>query len=247
MLADGASLAWEAAARVAAAGRAAVQARGRFTLALSGGSTPLELFRLLALSEWLVRAPWQQTAIFWADERCVPPDHPDSNYGAARAALLERLPLAPEQVHRWHGESPDPAAEASRYARELRSRIETGPDGMPRLDLILLGMGADGHTASLFPHSPALRITTEPAAANADAHGARRLTLTLPALNAARAVLFLVAGADKAETLARVLEGPPRPEDLPAQAVRPHDGTLSWLVDAAAASRLSGQGSSVGE
>lgn len=240
VLADDPALAWEAAARVAAAGRAAVQERGRFTLVLSGGATPLELFKLLALGEWQVRVPWERAAIFWADERCVPPDHPDSNYGMARAALLDRLALPPEQVHRWHGEDPDPVAEAARYADELRADVDTAPSGMPRFDLILLGMGPDGHTASLFPRSPALGVTAAPTAANyVAALGAHRLTLTLPALNAARAVIFLVAGAEKAATLARVLEGPSASEELPAQAVRPREGTLTWLLDAAAAAGLS--------
>lgn len=230
------AVAWEAAARIAAAGQAAVQARGRFTLVVSGGETPLRLFRLLAMSEWLVRLPWEQTHLFWADERCVPPDHPDSNYGAFRAALLGRLPTPPEQIHRWHGEAPDPQAEAIRYAAVLRAHTDIAPNEMPCLDLILLGMGADGHTASLFPHSPALAALSTPTAANqGPPPNTRRLTLTLPALNAARAVLFLVTGEVKAATLARVLEGPPALDDLPAQAVRPTNGTLTWLVDAAAA------------
>ena len=240
VLADRDALAWEAAARVAGAGQAAVRERGRFTLALSGGNTPRELYQLLAMSEWLVRVPWEATDVFWADERCVPPDHPDSNYGAARAALLDRLPVLLEQVHRWRGEAPAPAVEAERYAGELRAHTDVDPTGMPRLDLILLGMGPDGHTASLFPHSPALHVADVPTAApHIPERGGYRLTLTLPALNAARAAIFLVSGEGKAETLAQVLEGSPTPDELPAQAVRPRNGTLIWLVDAAAASRLS--------
>ena len=240
VLTDRAALAWEAAARVAGAGQAAVRERGRFTLALSGGNTPLELYRLLAMSEWLVRVPWEQTHIFWADERCVPPDHPDSNYGAARAALLDRLPVPPEQIHRWYGEAPEPASEAARYAGELRAHTESDAAGMPRIDLLLLGMGPDGHTASLFPHSPTLKVTEVPTAApHVSERGGYRLTLTFPVLNAARSAVFLVSGEGKAETLARVLEGPSTPDELPAQAVRPRGGTLAWLVDAAAASQLS--------
>ncbi len=225
VLPDAQAVAWEAAARLAAAARQAVQARGRFTLALSGGSTPLKLFALLGMGEWLVRVPWEQAHIFWADERCVPPDHPESNYGAARAALLSRLPT--------------PEADAHRYAHVLRRHSDLAADGMPRLDLVLLGMGADGHTASLFPRTAALRVTDAPTAANhVPQLKATRLTLTFPALNAARAVLFLVTGAEKAAALARVLAGPQEPEELPAQGVRPRDGTLAWLVDAAAAAEL---------
>lgn len=239
VLPDADAVAWEAAARLTTAARQAVQARGRFTLALSGGATPLRLYSLLGMGEWLVRAPWEQAHIFWADERCVPPDHPESNYGAARAALLVRLPTPVEQIHRWYGEASDPQAEARRYADVLRRHSDRAANGMPRLDLILLGMGVDGHTASLFPHTAALRVTDAPTAANhVPQLGATRLTLTFPALNAARAVLFLVTGAEKARTLARVLEGPLQPEDLPAQGVRPSDGTLTWLVDAAAATEL---------
>lgn len=239
VLPDADAVAWEAAARLTTAARQAVQARGCFTLALSGGATPLRLFSLLSMGEWLVRLPWEQAHIFWADERCVPPDHPQSNYGAARAALLTRLPTPTEQIHRWHGEAPDPEAEARRYADVLRRHSDRAANGMPRLDLILLGMGADGHTASLFPRTAALRVTDAPTAANhVPRLGATRLTLTFPALNAARAVLFLVTGVEKAQTLARVLEGPSQPEDLPAQGVRPSDGTLTWLVDAAAAAEL---------
>lgn len=238
-LADADAVAWEAASRVAAAGREAVRERGRFTLALSGGSTPRRLFGLLGMSEWLVRVPWEQAQIFWADERCVPPDSPESNYGEARALLLNRLPVAPEQIHRWRGEAADPEAEAVRYGEELMRDTDHGLGDMPRLDLILLGMGTDGHTASLFPHSPALAALTAPTAANvAPVPPTQRLTMTLPALGAARSVLFLVTGADKAATLARVLEGPPAFEDLPAQAVQLVDGSLAWLVDAAAAARL---------
>jgi 6-phosphogluconolactonase len=239
VLPDAHAVAWEAAARLSTAARQAVQARGRFTLALSGGATPRALFALLGMGEWVVRVPWEQAHIFWADERCVPPDHPDSNYGAARASLLVRLPTPAEQIHRWHGEAPDPAAEARRYAEVLRRHAEPTAEGMPRLDFILLGMGPDGHTASLFPHTPALRVTDAPTAANPVPQlGTTRLTLTFPALNAARVVLFLVTGGEKAHTLARVLAGPAQPDDLPAQGVRPVAGSLTWLVDAAAAAEL---------
>lgn len=236
---DAHAVAWEAAARLSTAARQAVAARGRFTLALSGGTTPRDLFALLAMGEWVVRIPWEQTHIFWADERCVPPDHPDSNYGTARAVLLTRLPTPAEQIHRWHGEAPDPEAEARRYAAVLRRHTEHTAAGMPRLDFILLGMGADGHTASLFPHTAALCVTDAPTAANhVPQLGATRLTLTYPTLNAARVVLMLVTGSEKARTLARVLEGPWQPDALPAQGVRPVEGSLTWLVDATAAAAL---------
>jgi 6-phosphogluconolactonase len=237
--ADADALAWAAATRLTGTATAAVRQRGRFTIALSGGSTPSKLFQVLALGEWAVRFPWPYTHVFWADERCVPPEHEDSNFGAARRALLGRVPVPEEQIHRWHGEHPEPHTEAERYAAVLREHVEPFRDGNPRFDLILLGMGADGHTASLFPHSPALSLNAQPAAANyIDKLASHRLTLTYPAINAAREILFLVAGQDKAGMLSRVLEGPRDLQELPSQAVAPVDGTLTWLVDEAAVARL---------
>lgn len=236
---DAAAAARRAAEEVVARAEAAVRARGRFAVALAGGRTPQALHALLAdpAAPFRARVPWGETEVFFGDERCVPPDHPDSNYGAARAALLDHVPLAPARVHRWRGEDPDPEAAARAYEAELRAALGPG-GGAPRLDLALLGLGGDGHTASLFPGTAALAVTDRLAAANRVPRlDAWRLTLTLPALRAARAVLFLVAGEEKAEAVRAVLE---EEADLPAARVRPDDGALLWVLDAAAASRLGG-------
>jgi 6-phosphogluconolactonase len=238
-VADGEALARDAAEAVAAAAVRAVAARGRFTLALSGGSTPRRLYALLAdpAAPFRASVPWARTHLFFGDERPVPPDHPDSNYRMAREALLAHVPVA--SVHRIRGE--DPAA-AEAYEAELRAFFGVPPAGAPpRLDLVLLGLGPDGHTASLFPGSEALdervRWVLSPFVAR---FGTRRTTLTLPVLDRARAVLFLVAGADKAPALAQALAPSPGAEPLPAARVRPDDGTMLWLVDQAAASGLGG-------
>jgi 6-phosphogluconolactonase len=212
---------------------AAVAASGRFAVALSGGSTPRALYALLASAEAPFRdaLPWDRTHVFFADERAVPPHHPHSNYGMARDALLAHVPLPPGSVHRMRGED-DPALAARAYEEELRALL--GP--APRLDLVLLGLGADGHTASLFPGSPLLAERSRlVAAAEAGLEPlVRRVTLTLPVLEGAGRVLFLVAGARKAAALARVLRGGEGADPPPAARVRPAAGAL-WLVDRAAA------------
>ena len=239
----------EALARAAAeevAGRleAAARARGLATIALSGGSTPRALHALLTAEDGPFRAriPWTATHFFWGDERHVPPDHPDSNYRMAWETLLSRVPVAATQVHRIPAEMPDADAAARAYEAELRDVFGARgllAEGRPRFDLVLLGMGADGHTASLFPGTAVVHETGRWVAApwvpKLDAH---RITLTPPVLNAAAAVLFLVAGQDKAETLRAVLEGPILPDRFPSQGVAPTDGDLVWLVDQAAAARL---------
>jgi len=231
-----------AAERVIRAAGAAIAARGRFDWALSGGSTPAALYRLLASPGYAERVDWRRVHFFWGDERCVPPDHADSNFRMAREALLDPLALSakvrPQQIHRLEGEL-SPAAAAQRYEAELARCFGVEPgEGFPELDLILLGMGPDGHTASLFPGSPALGETRRWVVANEVATlGATRLTFSLPLINAARAALFLVAGADKAERLEQILikgNDPP----WPAQLVRPHGRDADWLVDAEAGSRL---------
>lgn len=220
--------------------RRAVAARGRFAVALSGGSTPRALFQRLAEPPRRDEIPWARVEVFWADERCVPPDHPDSNYGMARAALLDPIGVPAERVHRVPGEAPDPAAAAAACEAEIARALGGTPGGPPPvLDLVLLGMGADGHTASLFPGTAALAERRRWVMANfVPRLAAHRITLTYPILNRAAHVLFLVAGADKAEVLREALEGPPEPERLPAQGVRPDAGELVWLVDRAAARRL---------
>ncbi|GIL12341.1 MAG: 6-phosphogluconolactonase [Chloroflexota bacterium] len=220
--------------QVVQAAKTAVAARGHFYFALSGGSTPRLLYERLASETAFERDWWRHTHIFWGDERCLPPTHPDSNYHMARAALLDHVPIPPENIHRMAGER-EPEQAAADYEVELE-RVFGGP---ARFDLILLGMGRDGHTASLFPHTPALREQTRRAVANfyAPVEPPWRITLTLPVINAAAGVIFLVSGADKAETLRQVLEGKYKPDDLPAQLVRPAGGSL-WLVDTAAARLL---------
>jgi 6-phosphogluconolactonase len=237
VVASRAALAEEAAQAVAGAAEEAVRLRGRFTLALSGGSTPRRLYARLASPPFRSRIDWARVHVFWGDERCVPPDHPDSNYRLAYESLLSKVPIPPERIYRMRGEDPDPERAAEDYARELRRAFSLKPGELPRFDLILLGLGADGHTASLLPGSPALDETTRLAvAAYAGPLRVSRLTLTLPVLNAAARVIFLVSGAEKAEALSAVLKGGASP-NRPASLIRPARGTL-WLVDRAAAASL---------
>lgn len=216
------------------AARNAIRARGRFLVALSGGRSPHTAFHLLRAAPRVTRVRWGQVEILWSDERAVPPDDPESNYGAARESLLVHLPgLRPEAVHRMAGEGPDLDAAAWAYEAELRQVTGVGPGQVPVLDLIWLGMGVDGHTASLCPGDDALMVANRLVVATwPPGYDTPRLTLTYPVLNAARQVTFLVVGADKAETLAAVRAG----EDLPA--ARVHAERVSWLVDAAAAGQL---------
>jgi len=217
----------------------AVRERGRFAVALAGGTTPRRLYALLAdpAEPWRERFPWGQIEVFFGDERHVPPDHPDSNYGMARAALLGKVPIPPERVHRVLAEETEAASAARDYERELRRVLGAPAPAVPRLDVALQGLGQDGHTASLFPGVPALEEREcLVAAPYVEKLGAHRITLTFPVLEAARTVLFLVSGADKAEPVAEVLEG--RGAALPAGRLRPVAGELVWLLDAAAAARL---------
>jgi 6-phosphogluconolactonase len=237
---DPRELALAAAEAFLASARRALAERGRFTVALSGGSTPRALYALLAAPPYREPVDWARTHIFWGDERPVPPDHPDSNYGMARALLLGPLGLPPERVHRIRAEGPDPSAAAVAYQAEIAAALGAPADASPpALDLALLGLGADGHTASLFPGSPALEerrrwmVVQFVPALRQD-----RFTLTPPMLNRAREVIVLVSGGDKAAALAAVLEGPEEPERWPAQLIRPGSGRLLWIVDRAAAARL---------
>ncbi len=215
----------------------AVEARGRAAVALSGGSTPGWLFR--SLVEESPGFDWTPVHFFWGDERTVPPGHPDSNYGAARRELLDPLGIREVNVHRIRGEASDPGRAARDYEAELRRFFEPRAAAWPRFDLILLGLGPDGHTASLFPGTPALQEEVRWVVANPVPRlDTVRVTLTLPLIQHARTVVFLVEGEEKAAILREVLEGPRVPAKLPAQAVRPVAGELHWLVDAAAAKRL---------
>lgn len=238
IVANAEALAQAAADRFVQAVRAAVAARGRATVALSGGSTPKRMGELLASDLYRAQVPWDRVDIFWGDERWVPESSPESNAGAARRTLLDHVPVPAARVHPWPTADADPAAAATAYEATLR-RVFGQAAGVPVFDLVLLGMGDDGHTASLFPHTGALDQTTPLAVANlVPQHDTTRLTLTYPVLNAAREVLFLVGGAGKAGALAAVLEGPDDPRQFPAQAIRPANGQLTLLVDEAAAANL---------
>jgi len=214
--------------------QAAVQERGRFTLALSGGKTPASLHRLLA-TEFRDRIPWEAVHAFWGDERYVPPEDPRSNYRMAQETLLLHLPIPGANVHPMPTLLPEIEEAAQAYERTLRSHF---PGRWPRFDLLLLGLGQDGHTASLFPHSPTLEERARVVVAvRAEAEPPLRLTLTLPAINHAANVHFLVAGKDKAAALKRSLSDEADRESAPASAVRPVDGKVIWWVDEAAAQR----------
>ncbi len=226
VLPDPAAVTREAAERFVALARSALAAHGRFTVALSGGSTPQPLYEQLATQP----LDWQHVHVFWGDERCVPPVHPDSNYGMAERALLAHIDIPAQNVHRLRGEI-DPAQAAQQYEDELRAVFGT----LPRFDLILLGMGADAHTASLFPGTPALHEQRRWVMAQyVDKLQASRLTLTPPIVNAAANVIFLIAGSDKAAALQVVWHGAHDPDRYPAQIVKPTTGHVSWLVDRAA-------------
>ena len=218
----------------------AVRARGRCTVALSGGSTPRSVYRMLAYEPFRSRVRWDQIDFFWGDERHVPPDHADSNYKMAADAMLSKVPIAETQIHRIRGEMAAAEQAAEEYEREIRASFN---DAVPRFDLVHLGLGVDGHTASLFPGTPALDERERLCVANWVATlGAYRMTLTLPVLNAARAVVFIVSGAGKAPVVGEVLRGRPNAgaavahaSSLPAQLVQPADGELWWMLDRAAA------------
>lgn len=209
-----------------------------FCAALSGGSTPARLYELLASPNRNI--PWGRVQLFQVDERCVPPDHPESNFKMIRNALLEHIPLPASNFHRMEAESEDRDAASRAYAQEIVDVLHPEKGEWPRMDLIFLGMGADGHTASLFPGSPALSERGLLVRPNySDRLKAFRLTLTYPVLNAAARAVFLVAGADKAETLHKIFGGSAGSPEFPAQGVQPANGSLSWYLDRAAAGLLS--------
>src|SRR5206468_6118487 len=235
VLPSAAALADAAAGRFITAARDAIASHGQFIVALSGGSTPRDTYLLLGTEALVSRVMWSRVQVLWGDERCVPPDHIESNYRMARETLLERVPVPAANVHRIHGEDdPDTAAEV--YEATMRALLRT-PGA--RIDLVLLGLGDDGHTASLFPGSAAIHEQTRwVMAAHAPAASMWRVTLTPAVINAAAEVLFLVSGGGKAGILRRVLEGPRRLQELPAQAIAPSNGRLRWCVDTAAAAEL---------
>jgi len=213
-----------------------ISAQGRFSVALAGGSTPQRTYELLATEEYRNRIAWAKVHIFFSDERCVPPMHADSNYRMADKAMISLLPIPSQNVHRMAGEG-DAIANASLYEDDLRTFF----DGAlwPRFDLVLLGMGDDGHTASLFPGTRALSEGEAWVIANwVEKLNRYRITLTPPAINHAANIIFLVTGAGKAERLPQVLRGARDPQKLPSQLIQPVNGSPVWLVDRAAAGRL---------
>ena len=232
------ALAATAARLIADTAADAIDARGRFMWALAGGETPRSTYAKLALPPFRERVDWHRTWVFFGDERAVPPDHPDSNYRMAHETLLGKVPIPAAQVLRIHGEAPDSEVAAAEYARVLNEAFGTRRGELPRFDLVLLGLGVDGHTASLFPGSPVLREIFRAVAAVhvAAASIPQRLTLTLPVLNAAARVVFLVAGPEKTKVVKAV---PGERAILPAAMVRPDPGELVWLLDRAAAAQLS--------
>jgi 6-phosphogluconolactonase len=245
---DRAELAQAAAEQLARSAARAVAARGRFTLALAGGSTPRDLYHRLAEEPLLSAMPWANVHLFWGDERCVPPDHEESNFRMVREALLEapsgkrRPPIPAENIHRIATELADPGEAAARYEADLRAFFGLKPAETPRFDLVLLGLGTDGHTASLFPGTGAVSIADRLCFSLwVERLASHRITLSLPVFLAARSVAFLAAGKDKAEKVEAILgEDAPRrsADELPAAAVRPTMGELSWWLDRDAASRL---------
>jgi 6-phosphogluconolactonase len=240
ILQDADALALRAADLFALAAQEAAAARGRFAVALSGGETPRAFYKLLARQQFSQKIPWRRTQLYWGDERCVPPDDPRSNYGMARDAFIKHVPIAPDNVHRVRGEeTPEAAAreydaELGRLADQARPRVD-----VPVFDLVVLGLGTDGHTASLFPHSDALAVDDQFAVATTAPDGSPRITVTAPVINAARRVWFLVSGSAKAGMVAEVIEGLRLPIAVPAQGVAPVHGTLTWFLDDAAAAELS--------
>jgi 6-phosphogluconolactonase len=217
----------------------AIAQRGRFTIALSGGSTPKNLYTLIAANS-SPTLPWDKVFFFWGDERPVPPEDQDSNYRMAQETILSKISVPPANIFRIPAENPDASAAAEAYEQTLRKFFAVAPGELPRFDLILLGLGPDGHTASLFPETAALQERSHLVVANwVEKMKTSRITFTLPLLNAARRVAFLVSGADKAAVLREVLEGNAPGEKYPAKLVEPSEGKLIWFVDRAAASELS--------
>ncbi|KAA0230265.1 6-phosphogluconolactonase [candidate division KSB1 bacterium] len=239
ILEDVATVAQRAAAEFAALSAEAIRQRGRFSVALAGGSTPKQMYRLLAIAPLSEKINWQHIHLFWGDERCVPPEHGDSNYRMVHEALIQKIALPAANIHRMPAEYRDLNAAAGSYANELRIFFKSDSAAMPRFDLILLGMGADGHTASLFPETAALAERQRWVVANEVPQlQTHRLTLTFPVINAAAQVWFLATGAEKAEMVALAVQQKRSSRKIPAQLVQPDPGALTWFLDAAAAAQL---------
>jgi 6-phosphogluconolactonase len=238
---DNPAIARRAAEEFVKLAQAAVQDHGPFSVALSGGSTPKLLYSLLATDPDLrAKVPWDKMQLFFGDERHVGPDDPQSNFKMASETMFSKAPLKPEQIHRMKGEYPDAEKAAQEYEQELRTHFHLKGAELPRFDLVLAGMGDEGHTLSLFPGTKALHPAGRAVVHNwVGKLDTDRVTITAPTANNAAMILFMVAGKDKAPALKSVLEGPYEPEQLPAQLLQPTNGKLLWLVDEAAGSMLS--------
>ena len=220
---------------VATLAKERIEAENRFTIALSGGSSPCRLYELLASPLFIGRIDWNRWHVFWGDERCVPPDHQDSNYRMARESLLDHVPIPESQIHRMRGEA-NPQTAAEEYEGLLRQTLQ---GSTPSFDLTLLGMGDDGHTASLFPNTDAVSEKERLVVANWAPHlQAHRITFTLPLINSARAIALLVTEESKAQVLRQVLKPRSDEQPLPASLVHPTSGTVHWFLTTAAASQL---------
>ena len=217
----------------------AIQSRKRFAVALSGGKTPKALYSLLATEEYRNKVSWNGIQVFWGDERCVPPSDDQSNYKMANESLLQHVSIPSENIHRIPAELPDHNRAAEEYEQEIKTFF-SAETALPRFDLILLGMGDEGHTASLFPGTAAMQETNHLVVPNyVEKFGTFRITFTYPLINNAETVLFLITGADKAPALKEVLEGKQQPELYPAQKIQPENGNLLYFIDRDAASLLS--------
>ncbi len=210
----------------------------KFFLSISGGSTPFILFRKLAQPEFSESIEWKNLDVFWCDERCVPPSDNQSNFGNTKKSMLDKINIPAENIHRIQGEN-DPNEEAIRYAKELDSTLTKGKNNIPRFDWILLGMGTDGHTASIFPnqhfsfiYSNYCGVATQPES------GQKRISLTMDVINNAKRISFIITGKDKSRILSDIIKGNPISKSYPAASVKPVDGTLEWLLDKEAASLL---------
>jgi len=213
-----------------------IASHGRFTFALSGGTTPRKLYALLATEPYRSQMAWEKVEIFWSDERCVPPDDAESNYHLAQEVLFSKLTLSPSQIHRMPADEADRDAAAEQYSQEMQRVFG---ETLPHFDLIQLGMGPEGHTASLFPHQLSLQEQQRLVIpVTVPKPPPPRLTITPPLLNAARYILFLVTGREKADAVQAVLEGDYQPDEYPAQIVQPHQGQVTWMFDKAAATKL---------
>jgi 6-phosphogluconolactonase len=241
ILKDNDAIARRAAEEFVKLAQSATKNRGSFSVALSGGSTPKLLYSLLAADpELRAEVPWDKMELFFGDERHVGPDDPQSNFKMASDTMFTKAPLKPEQIHRMKGEYPDAEKAAQEYEQDLRTHFHPKDKELPRFDLVLAGMGDEGHTLSLFPGTKALHAQGRAVVRNwVGKLYTDRVTITAQLANNAQMILFMVAGKEKALVLKGVLEGPYEPEQLPAQLLQPTNGKLLWLVDRAAGSMLS--------